>query len=315
MQTLAIGSKTPIMNQFSFIVEEKGFRIDIWLADRIPDVSRNRIRDLIKKGFGTVNGETVKPSYSVALGDQIEFEIPPPIPSHHEPEDIPIDILHEDEAIIVVNKSPGLVVHPAMGNWTGTLVNALLHHYGEIAGVGGEERPGIVHRLDKDTSGVMVVAKTDVAHRRLQDQFRERETKKEYAAIVLGVPYPLSGTIDKPLARHKNHRVKRAVIAEDQGGRRAVSHYEVVDDQTTHALVRVRIETGRTHQIRVHMMSIGPPVIGDTVYGGKQPGFDAPRQLLHARRLGFTHPASGEDVAFEAPLPEDFGVWTADKAD
>lgn len=285
-----------------FVAEAGAERVDNWLTERIADMSRNRIKDLIVNGHVTLNGQTIKPSQRVRPDDLVRMEVPPPAPSPLEPQDIPLDILYEDEDMLAINKPAGLVVHPAKSNQSGTLVNALLYYCDDLAGVGGEERPGIVHRLDKETSGVIVVAKRDTAHRKLQDQFRERTTDKTYIAVVRGVPDTVRRTIDAPLDRHPHHRVKRAIV---EGGRHAITHYVLLEDHGEHAVLHVKIETGRTHQIRVHLASIGHPVLGDKLYGGKQPEFGIKRQLLHAYRLRLAHPRTGEAMAFEAPLPED----------
>nr|WP_295192923.1 RluA family pseudouridine synthase [uncultured Brevundimonas sp.] len=307
-------------------------RMDAFLAEALDGaLSRNRIKSMIEEGAVHVNGKPVtEPKRKVAPGDLFEIVLPEPEDAEPAPEDIPLHVLHEDADVIVLVKPAGLVVHPGAGNWSGTLVNALIHHCGEsLSGIGGVRRPGIVHRLDKDTSGVMVVAKNDLAHRHLSAQFadhgRNGPLERAYQAIVWGRPRSLKGTIDAPLGRAAD-RVKRAVKREDaDDAREAITHYAVVEryhekpDATALAsMVECRLETGRTHQIRVHMAHIGHPLIGDPDYGAafrtkanRLPeraqevvlGFH--RQALHAFLLGFEHPSSGQTMTFEAPMPED----------
>jgi 23S rRNA pseudouridine1911/1915/1917 synthase len=253
-----------------------------------------------------VDGVPRKPHHVLRGGEIIGIEIPPAVPTALRPQPIPLDILFEDEAILVLNKPPGLVVHPAPGHPDGTLVNALLHHCGPLFRVGGEQRPGIVHRLDRDTSGVLVVAKTEASLRNLAAQFKNREVCKEYLALVWGQPVPAEDTIETLVGRHPRHRKKMS--AQPRAGRPAVTHYETVQPLGPATLLRVRIETGHTHQIRVHMAHRGHPVVGDTQYGRARPGWlnaPAPRQMLHAERLSFRHPATGADLEFRAPLPPD----------
>lgn len=286
-------------------------RLDTWLHEQLPDYSRSRLQGLIKKGHVVMDGAKVRPHSPTRAGAVVTITCPPAKPVELAPENIPLDILYEDHDLVVVNKPPGLVVHPAVGNWTGTLVNALLHHCRDLVGVGGELRPGIVHRLDKDTSGVMVVAKNDSALQGLVDQFKAGAVKKEYAALVRGVPRPPNSRIETLIGRSRQDRKKMS--AQPPRGRIAVTHYEVAEafaDVAAH--VAVRIETGRTHQIRVHMAHIGHPVLGDTVYGRNKPldNLGTPdRQMLHAKRLAFTHPGEGKALAFEAPLPDDIQEW------
>ncbi|WP_102957607.1 RluA family pseudouridine synthase [Mangrovicella endophytica] len=304
-------------------------RLDQFLSEALGEaMSRSRVQALIESGEVTVNGRPVLISRTkLAAGDTIEMVIPEPEDAQPQPEAIPLDILYEDDALIVLDKPAGLVVHPGAGNGTGTLVNALLHHCGDsLSGIGGVRRPGIVHRLDKDTSGVMVVAKTDTAHRALSEQFaahgRDGRMERAYLAIVWGVPARRTGIIDTYLARSTADRLKRAVApATRTDARHAVTHYAVqsqASDGST-ALVECELETGRTHQIRVHLAHLGHPLLGDDVYGG---GFCTKartltddrrsvvegfrRQALHAFRLVFEHPVSGETMAFETEPPEDF---------
>ena len=298
------------------------------------DLSRARIQDLVKSGCSRVkranNSATIKdPSYRVKCDDVVELDLPPPVDSTIKPQAIPLDVIFEDAALLVVNKPAGLVVHPAPGSPDGTLVNALLAHCGDsLSGIGGEKRPGIVHRLDKDTSGIMVVAKTDKAHKGLADQFaahgRDGRMQRLYQALVWGTPLPAAGTVDAPLARNANNRKKIAVSrnppSDSNSARHAVTHYRRTANYAEGqvSLVECRLETGRTHQIRVHMAHIGHPVLGDSLYG---PGMKSrtvhldeaqksaletlDRQALHAAALGFEHPLSGEAHFYEAPLPAD----------
>ncbi len=285
-------------------VEKSGKRLDAWLAAEQPEHSRARWQSLIQEGHVTVNGESVKRNHKLRESDRVEWTIPEPVSTEVLPEDIPLDILYEDAHMIVINKPAGLVVHPAAGNENGTLVNALLHHCDDLAGIGGEIRPGIVHRLDKDTSGVIVVAKTETALNELARQFKARETEKEYVAIVRGVPAPPRGRIETTIGRHPIHRKKMA--ADVRNGRNAVSMYEVTEAFSGAAFLRIRIETGRTHQIRVHMAHIKHPVIGDTLYGRAHvDGIQADRQMLHAAKLSIAHPDTGEQMHFNAPLSQD----------
>ncbi len=286
------------------ITEKPEARLDLWLTEAVPEHSRSRWQSLIKDGRVTVNGARCKANQKLQAGDRVEWSVPDPAPATPQAEDISLDVLYEDKHMIVINKPAGLVVHPAVGNETGTLVNALLHHCTDLTGIGGEIRPGIVHRLDKDTSGVMVIAKNEASMAELSRQFKERETAKEYLTIVWGVPYGKRGTIETTIGRHPVHRKKMA--ANVRNGREAVSHFEVIEPLGEAALVRVKIETGRTHQIRVHMAHIKHPVIGDTVYGrGRASSVKAERQMLHAARLSLNHPKSGKPMTFEAPLPAD----------
>lgn len=282
--------------------EQSGARLDAFMAEQSADISRSHWKTLIQDGSVTVNGLVSKPNHKVKTGDIIEWHLREESPNEVLPEDIPLDILYEDEAVLVLNKPPGLVVHPAAGNESGTLVNALMFHDPVFRTL---ERAGIVHRLDKDTSGVMVVAKSEEAMAELQRQFKARETEKEYLALVWGAP-PSGGRIETLMGRHPVHRQKMAVLKED--GRKAVSNYETLERFAEVSLVRVKIETGRTHQIRVHMAHLGHPIVGDTVYGRARKHnlpMKPERQMLHAARLAFSHPSSGKRLSFEAPLFED----------
>ncbi len=277
-------------------------RLDVWLASRCPDLSRARVQKLIREGRVRIGGAAAKPAARVRPGDVVVIEIPAPEPSEVLPEDIPLDVLFEDDEVLAINKPPGLVAHPAPGHPSGTLVNAVLHHCrGRLSGIGGVERPGIVHRLDKDTSGIMLVAKTDVAHRSLARQLARREMRKTYMALVSGCPAAGSGRIEEPIARHPVDRQRMAVVL---GGRQAVTLYRVVERFSSSALLECDILTGRTHQIRVHLQWLRCPILGDAVYG--KAGGAAPRQMLHAWRLAFEHPTTGQALCLTAPLTPDF---------
>src|SRR5438132_8018597 len=291
----------------------KGWRLDHFLAVSLKELSRSRLQALIAQGRVTLAGETIgDPNKRVKPGDIIAIAIPPPALPEPQPQIIPLAIVHEDSDLIVIDKPAGLVVHPAAGNRDGTLVNALLAHCGgSLAGIGGVARPGIVHRLDKDTSGLLVVAKTDVAHEGLAKQFAAHSIERRYLAIVSGVPKASGGTVDAPLARSSANRKKIAVV-EGSRGKRAVTHWTRRTVFNDAALVECRLETGRTHQVRVHMASIGHPLIGDPVYGraGKSHGkllkdLDFHRQALHAAELGFIHPVTKIRLSFASPMPAD----------
>lgn len=311
--------------------EDANTRVDAFLARRLaPEVSRARIQSLISQGLITVNGCAVeKPSIKVRPQDVFEVRIPPPEDWNLEPEPIPLDIVYEDSDLLVINKPRGLVVHPAAGHRQGTLVNAVLSHVPDLMGIGGEIRPGIVHRLDKDTTGLLVVAKTEVAFRDLQAQIKERKVKREYLALVKGRLSPQAGTIDAPIGRHPVDRKKMAVVKERQRGRAAITDYQVVCTfGNEYSLVMVHLRTGRTHQIRVHMAYVGHPVVGDPVYSRTRNELGLEGQALHAFKLGFFKPGEPrgselspdlspycssdvetkprEYLEFTAPLPEDF---------
>ncbi len=286
-------------------------RLDAYLAAELPDLSRSRIQALIREQHILLNGKPAKPRDSVKSGDSISLALPEAVPDIAAPQDIPLDILFEDEHILVLHKEHGIVVHPAPGNPDGTLVNALLHHCkGQLSGIGGIERPGIVHRLDKDTSGCLVVAKTDAAHQSLTTQFSERSSmEKLYLAVTHGIPPKEKDTIFTHIGRHPVNRQKMAVI-NPPGGKTAITDYETLatDSATKTALVLCHLHTGRTHQIRVHMHHIGTPILGDPIYGKKHE-LPTPRLLLHAWQLTFNHPVSGKKIHFTAPPPEDFRPW------
>lgn len=304
----------------TFVVKARmqGKRIDAYLAARFPDYSRSVVQKVIDADAVEVNGQKVKASYRVRLGDEIRVWLPDLGDDAPVPEDIPLSLVHEDEAFVVVNKPPAMVVHPAKGNWSGTLVNALQFHFDRLSSVGGEERPGIVHRLDRDTSGLLIVAREDRAHRALAAQFEARTVKKEYLAIVSGVMSRDSDYIEKPIGPHPTHREKMAIRRPEDGAREAVTFYEVVERFRAHTLVRCLPRTGRTHQIRVHLTHVGHPIVADKLYAsrdrltrGDVEGGDSDevlmgRQALHAHQLWFEHPKSGERLHFLAPVPEDF---------
>jgi 23S rRNA pseudouridine1911/1915/1917 synthase len=291
---------------YEFIVEpeQEGIRIDQFLAQKNTDISRSRIQKLIEQGNITVHGKQVKPNYKVRQGDLVRLEIPEPVMLDVRPENIDIEILYEDGDIAVVNKPQGMVVHPAAGNYSGTLVNALMARCSSLSTINGVIRPGIVHRIDKDTSGVLIIAKNDASHHSLAEQIKVHSVKRIYYAIVEGVIKQDSGTVDAPLGRHPVERKKMAVVAKN--GRRAVTHYRVIERFKRNTLIEARLETGRTHQIRVHMAYIGHPLVGDPVYGYKKQRFNLKGQALHAKTLGVIHPSTGEYMEFTTPLPEYF---------
>ncbi len=284
-------------------------RLDRWLAASGVGPSRAFVQKLIDAGHVLVDGRVAPASHKVRPGQKVLVAIPPPEPTATLPEAIPLDVLYEDDDVIVINKPQGMVVHPAAGNRAGTLVNALLAHCRGLSAIGGKERPGIVHRLDKDTSGVLVVAKNDAAHVSLQKQIQAREARREYLAIVHGRVREERGRINAPIGRHPVDRKRMAVIA---GGRPAVTDYEVLERFPGYTLVRAILQTGRTHQIRVHMAHLGHPVVGDPVYGARRSPWNLKGQCLHAQRLAFRHPRTGAWMSFTAPLPPDMEKVLAD---
>jgi len=325
---------------------DAGKRLDRVLAAHVPDVSRSRLQALIAEGQVLVNGAPApRASRKVTAGEEITLRLPPPAPMQLQPENIPLNIVHEDEHLIVIDKPAGLVVHPAPGHEHGTLVHALLHHVqecgGTLSGIGGVQRPGIVHRLDRDTSGLLVVAKTEQAHKSLSEQFaahgRDGALKRAYLALVWGAPRLPRGTVDAPIGRHPKDRTRMAVRPGDDTARQAVTHYEVLNvfsapdgaQKPLASLIRCRLETGRTHQIRVHMAHIGHPVMGDPLYARAHASSarrllpparaaleQLNRQALHAAQLGFIHPVTGKPMHFESPLPDDMqGLLEALRAD
>ena len=286
--------------------ELAGRRLDALLAQLEPALSRAQAQRLIERGLVTVEGRASKPSHRVREGERIEARVPAPESAELEPEAIPLRVVYEDADLIVIDKPAGLVVHPAPGHAHGTLVHALLHHCPDLAGVGGVARPGIVHRLDKGTSGLLVAAKHDLAHRSLAAQFKAHSIDREYRALVRGAPRADEGCVRAPIGRHPVDRKRFSTRA--RIGRAAVTHWSVERRLGAHTLLRVRLETGRTHQIRVHLASVGLPIAGDPVYGASRRGNTPPgleRPALHAALLGFDHPRSGERMRFESPLPED----------
>ena len=294
------------------VEDDAGTRLDAFLAARIPELSRSRIQELIREHYILKNGKPSKPRDAVALGDALSIAIPEAVPDVAVAQDIPLNILHEDEHLVVIDKESGIVVHPAAGNPDGTLVNALLHHCkGQLSGIGGVERPGIVHRLDKDTSGCLVVAKTDLAHQSLSEQFSGRTMEKLYLAVGQGVPDPASGTVFTHIGRHPVNRQKMAVV-NPPGGKTAITDYRIlsIDRSTDSALVLCHLHTGRTHQIRVHLHHLGCPLVGDPIYAKPERQRAKPgRLMLHAWRLTLDHPVSGERLKFEAPIPPEYTPW------
>ncbi len=283
-----------------------GARLDRFLAAAVPELSRSRLAALVKDGAATVNGRAAKPSLILSPGDVIDLTVPEDKPAEAQPQELPLTLLHEDDDLAVLDKACGMVVHPGAGNEDGTLVNALLHRYGPLSSIGGVQRPGIVHRLDKETSGCLVIARNDATHEALSRQFAGRETEKIYLAVVEGIPPIKSGRIGTHMARNPHNRLQMAVVPADKG-KHAVTDYEVLHAVNRCALVRCTLHTGRTHQIRVHMKHLGHPLLGDDIYAkpSRQP-VQTGRLMLHARRLGFTHPRTGERVVFEAPIPPEF---------
>lgn len=278
-------------------------RIDKYISDNIAELTRSAVQRLCESGEILVNGRVSAKNYKIRTGDTVCFRIPDPQPMDAVPENIPLDIVYEDSDLLVVNKPKGMVVHPAHGNYNGTLVNALLYHCGEsLSGINGVIRPGIVHRIDKNTSGLLIVAKNDASHLKLAEQIKAHSFAREYEAVASGYFKETSGTVDAPIGRHKTDRKKMCVTAENS--RNAVTHYEVLHQFGGYAHVRLKLETGRTHQIRVHLAYIGHPVLGDDVYGKPYKGIDG--QCLHARKIGFIHPSTGEYMEFTSPLPDYF---------
>ncbi len=292
------------MEKLEFTVGEiNGVRIDKWLADADCGVSRSMLQKLLKEEKVTVNGRTVGKSYQLKDGDWIEVEISEPTPLDVVPENIPIEIVYSDDSLLVVNKPKGMVVHPAAGNYSGTLVNALLYHCkGQLSSINGVIRPGIVHRIDKNTSGLLIVAKTDLAHQKLAEQIKVHSFTREYHAVVCGRFKEPTGIIDAPIGRHHTDRKKMCVT--DRNSKEARTEYTVLDEFDNYSYVKLKLYTGRTHQIRVHMSYIGHPVFGDDVYG--KPSKYCEGQCLHAKKIGFIHPADGEYYEFDSELPEYF---------
>lgn len=295
------------MNKLTVEHQNAGQRLDRFLAQALPAFSRSRLQSLIRDSSVTVNGNAARPRDLVRDGDVIELREPKIAKIESEPEPMDLEILFEDDDLLVLNKRAGLVVHPGAGHQQHTLVNALLAHCKNLSGIGGKERPGIVHRLDKETSGALVVAKNDAAHRDLSKQFADRTTGKVYLALVAGTPRKSVGTIDAPIVRHPVHRQRMSIAK--RAGRSARTEYRVLRSSADRSLLECTIQSGRTHQIRVHLHHLGHPVLGDKVYGGKRAGIFA-RQMLHAWKLSFRHPRTAEPLTFTAPIPSDFAEAT-----
>ena len=292
-------------NTIVIIAQESADRIDALLAQNVPGLTRSAAQRLLDAGAVSVDGRTVKKNYKCSAGERIELSLPETQETELSPQDIPLDIVYEDEDVVVVNKPRGMVVHPAPGHPDGTLVNALMHHCGDsLSGVGGEKRPGIVHRIDKDTSGLLIAAKNDNAHLNLSAQLSDRSLSRVYEAVVRGNFREDCGTVDAPIGRHPTDRKKMAVT--DKNSRAAVTHWEVIARYRGYTHIRCRLETGRTHQIRVHMAHIGHPLLGDQVYGAPGPDKGLEGQCLHARELKFIHPRTGEPVHIQTELPPYF---------
>ena len=307
-------SKTRMENKITLSVTETdvGKRIDAFVSES-SDITRSAAARLIEEDAITVSGRTVAKNYKLRVGDTVDVLVPEPAPAEAQPEDIPLDVVFEDGDIIVINKPCGMVVHPAAGNEDGTLVNALLHHCaGSLSGIGGVVRPGIVHRIDKDTSGLLVAAKNDAAHQSLADQLKTHDVGRVYYALVIGNLREDRGTVNAPIGRNPRDRKKMAVLSSGDGAaREAVTHYEVLERFRGYCLVRCELETGRTHQIRVHMAHLGHPLVGDVTYGGGKTKFEAANkslisgQCLHAKELKLTHPTTGEHMHFYSELPRE----------
>ena len=293
------------MTPLHLTADRAGERADQFLARMLPELTRSAAQRLLEDGAVTLNGLPVKKNYKTSLGDELVLSLPDPAPIDVVPQDIPLDVIYEDDDVIAVNKPVGLVVHPAAGHPDGTLVNALLYHCGNsLSGINGELRPGIVHRIDRDTSGLIIAAKNDFAHLSLAEQLQDHSLYREYEAVCVGNLKDESGTVDAPIFRHPTDRKKMAV--NKLQGRRAVTHWSVLEHLNGYTHIQCRLETGRTHQIRVHMAYMGHPLLGDVVYGSKKPWPGLAGQCLHARRLSFIHPRTGERVTLECPLPHWF---------
>lgn len=293
------------MEKLFFTIEKGGERIDKYLSEQLEDMTRSHIQKLIKENMVRVNGMAVKSNFKLSASDQIEVEIPELKEPDILPENIPLDILYEDQDILVVNKPKGMVVHPAPGHYTGTLVNAIMYHCKDnLSGINGVMRPGIVHRIDMDTTGSLLICKNDRAHQALAEQLKEHSITRKYHAIVHGRLKEDEGTIDKPIGRHPIDRKKMSVHCTN--GREAITHYRVLKRFQQFTYIECQLETGRTHQIRVHMSSIGHPILGDQVYGPAKCPYKLQGQTLHAKVLGITHPTTDEYMEFDAPLPDYF---------
>jgi 23S rRNA pseudouridine1911/1915/1917 synthase len=282
------------------VADAAGERLDVFVARRLPDLTRSRVQHLITAGNVVVPGQRVRAGLRLEVGQRVTIEMPPPEAAPASPEKIALDVIHEDADLLAVNKPAGMTVHPAAGHQSATLVNAILAHCDDLSGIGGVMRPGIVHRLDRDTSGVILVAKNDAAHNALARQLKERRVEKTYVALVEGRPKPAEGIIDAPIARDPRNRKRMAIV---DGGREAITSYTTIEDFGESSLLEVQPKTGRTHQIRVHLAAIGHPIVGDRVYGHPSPLVE--RQFLHAARIAFEHPRSRERLKLEAPLAAD----------
>ena len=294
------------MNEINLIFEEaKSVRIDKFVSENTKNLSRNAVSGLIEQSAVKVNGKTVSKSYKLKAGDTVNVEIPEPISDKAEPENIPLEIVYEDDDLLVVNKPKGMVVHPAAGNFEGTLVNALMYHCGDsLSGINGVMRPGIVHRIDKNTSGLLMVAKNDLAHNFLAEQIKEHSFTREYISVVYGNVKQDDGTVNAPIGRHPIKRKQMAVVS--SGGREAVTHFSVIERLNGFTYLKLRLETGRTHQIRVHMAHLGHPVAGDDVYGPKKVITELGGQCLHAKKVGFIHPRTKNYMEFDSVIPDYF---------
>lgn len=297
------------VNFFEVREGDSGKRLDVFLAGEAEDFTRSHIQRLVGEGRASVNGVTARASYKVKQGDLVRLEVPEPEGMETKAEKIPLDIYHEDNDVIVLNKPRGMVVHPAAGNYSGTVVNALLYHCRDLSGINGVLRPGIVHRLDKDTSGLIMVAKNDAAHVSLAQQLKDRQITRIYQALVHGKVQEVSGIIDAPIGRDPKNRQKMAVV--HKNSKNAITKYSVLNRYEGYTYLRLKLETGRTHQIRVHLSFIGHPVAGDLKYGPPRPHFNLEGQFLHAAVIGFKHPRTGVYLEFEAPLPDELAAILA----
>lgn len=296
------------MTPINLLVQEKTERLDRYLSSEIPDLSRSRVQQLIEQGHVLLNHQIcTSKKINLKVGDLISLEIPAVQPLELLAQNIPLDILYEDEQLLIINKPAGLVVHPAPGHADGTLVNALLAHCPNLPGIGGVQRPGIVHRLDKDTTGAIAIAKTDIAYKCLQAQLQAKTARREYLGVVYGAPKTESGTVDLSIGRHPQDRKKMAIVSVEKGGRTAITHWQVKERIGNYTLIHFQLETGRTHQIRVHSAKIGHPIVGDPIYSsGRSVGVNLPGQALHAWQLKLQHPISGNWLEVIAPPPQTF---------
>ncbi|MBW4654001.1 MAG: RluA family pseudouridine synthase [Kaiparowitsia implicata GSE-PSE-MK54-09C] len=307
---VSLESEFDLDPQIELAVSHGGDRLDQYVASQVPNVSRAHVQRLIEQGQVQVNGAVCESKKAeVKVGDRIVLILPPAQPLDVLPEEIPLDVLYEDDQLLILNKPAGMVVHPSPGHNRGTLVNALLAHCPDLQGIGGVQRPGIVHRLDKDTTGAIAIAKTDLAHQHLQAQFKTKTARRTYLAVVYGAPSADQGTVDAPVGRHPVDRKKMAIVPEDRGGRRAITHWQVLERLGNYSVLQFDLETGRTHQIRVHSAHVGHPVVGDPVYGsGRTLGVNLPGQALHAWKLRLQHPRTQGWIEAIAPLPTQFST-------